>query len=229
MPQPLQHLLPPHFLRVLPTVGFMALAAFLGGCSHAGRTYNEINPEAAAADVRAHNGYEDLKSVAPGTTKIVLRGEGNATIGKTVKFAVSSMTEPCTGFSAIGATQETGHGVLLPGIAKMLGGLSKISSMGHVQAFLVHTPTPDQPIQIRGEANWTEESETVIGNIKTKTIYPRSCGPLTSKFKPLTNHAYTVEFSVESGDLCSQRVMDATNPDAPVPVAAEHVHNCPKS
>ncbi len=165
---------PMHFLRVLPSIGLMALSvAYLGGCANAGRTYKEINPEAAAADVRAHNGHEELKSVPPGTTKIVLRGEGNATVGKQIKFAVSTMSEPCMGFSPIGSTQQSGHGVLLPGIAKMVGGLGKIGSMGKNKPFLVHQPSPDQSIQVSGETHWSEvETVSVVGNLKTTTSIP---------------------------------------------------------
>ena len=221
--------LPSYFLRVFPSIGLTALSLTLfGGCSHVGRTYDEINPEAAAADVRAHNGYEELKSVPPGTTKIVLRGEGNALIGKLVKFSVSTTSEPCQSFRLLGSTQQAGHGVLLPGIAKMVAALGKVNSMGKTQPFLVSQPSPDQSIQFSGEAHWTEETESVVGNIKTKTLFPRSCGPLISRFKPSANHAYTVAFVLESDGLCTQRVMDATNPDAPIPAEAESVNNCPK-
>ncbi|MDO8769399.1 MAG: hypothetical protein Q7K57_11985 [Burkholderiaceae bacterium] len=220
------------FWRPSPSIGLLVLPLFvLAGCSNVGRTYKEINPEAAAADVRAYNGYEELALVAPDKTKVVLRGTGDGAEGKMVDFSGSTMNEPCRDFSHIGSTQQTGHGVLLPGIAKMLGGLSKVGSMGKAQPFLVYSPIPSQPIQIRGTARWVEKSRSAApqygAGAELVTTTKLFCGPLVKKFTPLANHAYVVEFVMGEKEFCSLSVMDATNRDAPVPVLAENITICP--
>ena len=221
---PISNKIPKDSLRTKLTLGLLACAS-LSACTNIGRSYDQINPEAAAADVKANNGYSALNSVTPDTAKIVLHSDGKGSPGTIVAFSIGPADEPCSSLSTIGTVADTGHGRLLPGIAKMLGGMSRMSG---AKPFLVNERVADRPLQIRGYASSTRESTQQYGTTTTTTLYYKtSCGPITSKFIPLPNHAYWVKFTRDSEKSCSQQVMDATDRDAPVPVPTEVVASCP--
>lgn len=176
-----------------------------------GCTYSQINPEAAAADVRANTGYNELKEVEPGTAKLVMRTFGTSA---NAQFAVSTAEVPCQGFQHLGAAAYTGSGVVYPWIASALRAGTRASP------YLVHEATPGQPIQIRSTGNWS----TGGANVPYRT---GSCGPVVVSFTPVENHAYTIEFVWGEKMSCRLAVMDATAPDVPQPVEVRVIPGCP--
>jgi len=177
----------------------------------AGCAYSQINPEAAAADVRANTGYNELKHVESGTAKLVMRTFGNSA---NAQFAVSTVETPCQGFQHLGAAAYTGNGIVYPWIASALRAGTRASP------YLVHEAKPGQPIQVRSTGSWS----TGGGNVNYRT---GSCGPVTVSFRPAENHAYTVEFVWGEKMSCRLAVMDATDPDAPRPVEVRSIPSCP--
>ncbi|WP_339095305.1 hypothetical protein [Variovorax paradoxus] len=176
-----------------------------------GCTYSQINPEAAAADIRANTGYNELKDIEAGTSKLVMRTFG---ISANAQFAVSTSEAPCQNFQHLGAAAYTGSGVVYPWIASALRAGTRASP------YLVHEAAPGQPIQIRSTGNWS----TGGTNVAYRT---GSCGPVTVSFTPVENRAYTVEFVWGEKMSCRLAVMDATDPDAPRPVEVRSIAGCP--
>ncbi len=181
----------------------------VGGC-----TYSQINPEAALEDVRTNNGYYELKSVEPGSTKLVLRTPGVAAASAAAQYAVSTAEAPCEGFQHLGAAASAGHGVVYPWIARA----TRVGS--GAEPFLVHEATPGQPIQVRGIGKWSTGGANIA-------FQHGSCGPEVVRFTPQADRAYAVEFIWGKGMSCRLAVMDATDPDAPQPVASRPVPGCP--
>lgn len=188
----------------------------LSGCADLGRSYSEIDPEGAAADIRKNSGYFALRSVTPGTAKIVMRSEGS---GSTVNFSVSTSGVACEDFKSVGRTRFTGRGIIYPWIADFS------QSMSGTKGFLESEVVPGRSVYIRSSSSWAE-SNSVPGSGITTASSGR-CGPLISKFDPEKNHAYLVRF-VWNEWGCTQYISDATNPDAPVLIPAEEVFNCTK-
>jgi hypothetical protein len=176
-----------------------------------GCTYSQINPEAAAADVRANTGYNELKDIEPGTSKLVMRTFGTSA---NAQFAVSTSEAPCQNFQHLGAAAYTGSGVVYPWIASALRAGTRASP------YLVHEAAPGQPIQIRSTGNWSTGGANV-------TYRTGSCGPVTVSFTPAENRAYTIEFVWGEKMSCRLAVMDATDPDAPRPVEVRSIAGCP--
>ncbi|MET3183774.1 UNVERIFIED_ORG: hypothetical protein ABIC43_006966 [Variovorax guangxiensis] len=177
-------------------------------------TYSQINPEAALEDIRTNNGYYELKSIEPGTAKLVLRTPGAAATSAAAQFAVSTAEAPCEGFQHLGAAASSGHGVVYPWIARA----TRVGS--GAEPFLLHQATPGQPIQIRGIGRWSTSGAGVA-------FRAGSCGPVALRFTPAENRAYAVEFIWEKDMTCRLAVMDATDPDAPQPVVANSIPGCP--
>ncbi|RUR67614.1 hypothetical protein EJP67_11170 [Variovorax guangxiensis] len=177
----------------------------------AGCTYSQINPEAAAADARANTGYNELKDIEPGTSKLVMRTSGTSA---NAQFAVSTAESPCQGFQHLGAAAYTGSGVVYPWIASALRAGTRASP------YLVHEATSGQTIHVRGIGNWSTGGANVA-------YRAGSCGPVTVSFTPAESHAYTVEFVWGEKMSCRLAVMDATNPDVPQPVEVRNVAGCP--
>lgn len=191
------------FAKLLPLI---AVSAVLGGCA-----YSEINPEAAREDIRQHNGYYDLREVEPDAAKIVVRAAGSS---YPAHFSVSASSQSCQDFKPVGEVAYTGRGLVYPWIANM-GQRGRRSN-----PYLVHDAKPGVPIQVRGYGSWADGTGAGYrtGN----------CGPVTTKFTPEAGRGYTVDFVWGSKPACSLVVMDATDPDAPVPVPAALVPNCPR-
>ncbi|MGQ2992728.1 hypothetical protein [Variovorax sp.] len=183
---------------------FVAIA--IAGC-----TYSQINPDAAAEDVRANSGYNELKDIEPGTSKLVMRTFGTSA---NAQFDVSTSEVPCQSFQHLGVAAYTGSGVVYPWIASALRAGTRASP------YLVHEATPGQPIQVRSIGNWNKSGAGVA-------FHTGSCGPMTVRFTPVVNHAYTVEFIWGEKMSCHLAVMDATDPDAPQPVMANSIPGCP--
>lgn len=189
---------------------FVTIAsALLSACA-----YSTINPEAALADVRANNGYNELKDIEPGTAKLVMRTFGAVGTTSNAQFAVSTAEASCQGFQHLGAATYTGNGVVYPWIARA----TRVGT--RAEPYLVHEAMPGQPIQVRGFGQWS----TGGTNVAFRT---GSCGPMAVRFTPVENHAYTVEFVWEKGLSCRLAVMDATDPDAPQPIEARAIPGCP--
>lgn len=197
-----------HYLNY-KNVGQIVLLGVLCGCS-AGKTYREIDPEAAAKDERATNGYYSLKAANNGKARIVLRSEKRP---YGVNFSSSSSTTSCQDFKTIGNVMDAGHGVVYPWIAKLS------SKMTRSKTFIEADIEPNESIQIRGYGSWVNDD--------TFFITRGNCGPITSTFTPAADHAYLVQF-IWDGNACSQVISDATNPDSPIPLPVETVFSCPK-
>lgn len=179
-----------------------------------GCTYSQINPEAALEDIRANNGYYELRSIEPGTAKLVLRTPGAMATSAAVKFAVSTAEASCKDFQHLGAAASSGHGIVYPWIARA----TRVGS--GAEPFLVHQATPGQPIQIRGIGNWSTGGTNIA-------YRAGSCGPVAVRFTPAENRAYAVEFFWTKGMSCRLAVMDATDPDALQPVEVREIPGCP--
>jgi hypothetical protein len=170
-------------------------------CATTGCTYQSINPEASLADKRANNGYHELRDVEPSATKIVLRSAGTAF---PVRFSVAADAQSCK-LTPLGNVSYTGRGIVYPWIANML------QRKNGTQPFLVHEPEPGKPIQVRGYGSWADGSGV--------SYRSGHCGPVYAEFTPQAGHAYTVDFLWGNNPACSLVVNDASDPDAPVPVA----------
>ncbi|WP_237726122.1 hypothetical protein [Variovorax sp. CF313] len=179
--------------------------AMLSACA-----YSEINPDAALADIRANNGYNELPEVEPGSAKLILRAAGS---GYPANFSVSSSPQACRDFTSLGSVAYAGRGIVYPWIA------SAVQRGRRTEPYLVHEAKPGEPIQVRGYGSWADGTGSGY-----RTGH---CGPVTAQFTPQDAHAYTVEFVWGSNPACSLNVMDATNRDAPVSVPVQIVADCP--
>jgi hypothetical protein len=187
---------------------FLVLAAL---CLLTACTYQKINPEAATADIRASNGYEALRSVQPGTARLVVRSRGDP-----AHFYVSTSPQACQEFQSLGLVVYGGQGLVYPWIAKAVQGGRRI--LGDVEHYRVHDAKPGEPIQVSGYGTWSTNAGLGYRS--------GHCGPVVERFTPQEGHAYTVDFLWGRKPACSLVVMDATNPDAPVAVPTEQVAGC---
>ena len=184
----------------------LALVLSLQGCS-LGKSYQQIDPEGADREVKAHNGYMALKNgAAPGTAKLVMRPEGAP---ESVRFATSTSPSNCQGFGSDREMMEMGRGVLLPSIAKL------VSEPGRPE-YLESNLTPGESIQVRAYVS----SIDVLFN----PMSFRNCGPRTARFTPKEGHAYLARLLI--GEACMLVIDDATDPDALRPIEVEIVPAC---
>lgn len=189
----------------------LVLIAMAGGVLSA-CAYRDINPEAALADERANNGYNELRDVEAGTARLVLRSVGAPF---PVRFSSSSSAQNCQGFSSLGNVAFAGRGVVYPWIA------NAVQRTHRSAPFLVQETKPGQPIQVRGDGSWSGGTGWDYRSGR--------CGPLVVSFTPQAGHAYTVEFVWGDRATCNLAVLDATNPDAPLPVPTQAIAGCPAS
>ena len=187
-----------------PVLAAGMLLTLLNGC-----TYSKLNPEAALEDIRANNGYYDLREIEPGTSKLVLRAAGTA---YPAHFSVSTSAQNCQGFQSLGEVAYAGQGNVYPWIAN-IGQRGRRSN-----PYLVHDAKPGEPIQVRGYGSWADGAGSGYRS--------GHCGPVTARFTPQGGHGYTAEFVWGDKPACSLVVMDATNPDMPVPVPAQAMEGC---
>jgi len=175
-----------------------------------GCTYRSINLEASLADVRSNNGYYELRDVGPGTAKVVVRTAGTAF---PAHFSISTAALSCQQFSDLGDVSFAGRGLVYPWIANAI-------QHGHrTEPFIVYEAKPGVPIQVRGYGSWADGSGVGYRS--------GHCGPLVTKFTPQDGRAYTVDFVWGGKPECQLVVMDATDPDTPVPVQAQPIGGCP--
>lgn len=110
-------------------------------------TFSELNPKAPLEDIRANNGYYDLREIEPGTSKLVLRAAGTA---YPAHFSVSTSAQNCQGFQSLGEVAYAGQGNVYPWIAN-IGQRGRRSN-----PYLVHDAKPGEPIQVRGYGSWAD-------------------------------------------------------------------------
>lgn len=194
---------------------FILTICALSGCSNLGKSYNQIDPERASADVRQSNGYFSLQTVSPGMAKLVMRSEGST---GNVQFSINTSSDNCKDFQILGTTKYSGEGVVYPWIAKL------VSQVSRTPGFLSKDLAPGQSVLIRSYGS--SVSSTSVPDHTTSTRLEK-CGPLFSRFTPIADHAYLVRFDWGSNS-CTQNVFDATNPDAPIPVPSEAIVVCEK-
>ena len=171
--------------------------------------YRDINPEAALADERANNGYNELREVDPGTAKLVLRTVGAA---YPARFSLSTSPQACQGFLSLGDVAYAGRGVVYPWIA------NAVQRTHRAEPHLVQEAKPGQPVQVRGDGFWAGGTGWDYRSGR--------CGPVVVSFTPQAGRAYTVEFVWGDRATCDLAVMDATNPDAPVLVPTQAIAGC---
>ncbi|MCR8957639.1 hypothetical protein M0765_007860 [Variovorax sp. S2] len=184
---------------------FLVFSAVLPAC-----TYSSINPDAALADIRANNGYDELRDVEPGTARLILRASGS---GYPAHFSVSTSPQACQNFALLGNVAYAGRGIVYPWIA------NAVQRGRRTEPYLVHEAKPGEPIQVRGHGSWADGTGSGYRS--------GHCGPVTAKFVPQDGHAYTVDFVWGNKPACSLSVMDATDPDAPVSISVEAIEGCP--
>lgn len=194
---------------------FILAICALNGCSNLGKSYSQIDPEHALADMRNSNGYFSLQTVTPGMAKLVMRSEGSP---GNVQFSINTSSDDCKDFQTVGTTKYSGEGVLYPWIAKLTAQASR------TPGFLSSDLTPEQSVIIRSYG--ASSGSISIPGHGTSTSWEK-CGPLFSRFTPIAGRAYLVRFEWSS-DKCKQSVFDATNPDAPIPVPSEAILTCEK-
>lgn len=182
-------------------------ATMLSAC-----TYSTINPEAAAADIRANSGYDELQDIEPGTARIVLRTAPGGS-GYPAHFSVSNAPQDCQGFKSLGSAAWAGRGVVYPWIA------NATQRGRRTEPYLVHEAKPGEPIQVRSYGSWADGTGSGFRS--------GHCGPVTARFTPQDGHAYIAEFAWGNTPPCSMTILDATQRDAPVPIAAQAVQSCP--
>jgi hypothetical protein len=167
---------------------------------------------AAAEDVKAANGHAELSQVEPGTSKIVLHGEGDYGTGARVDFGTSISEKDWQGLTRLGSTVQAGKGALLPSIAKLI---ARGNEMWNDKRYLVHTAVPGQTLQVSGYRNKVSSSTTLNGY--TSNSFRPPCGLVMVRFTSAADHAYVIKFVNEKSTwLCSMEVWDATSPDAPI-------------
>lgn len=194
-----------NILKWFDLIVFAAIVAvFLSACA-----YSEINPEAALADIRANNGYYDLRDVEADTSRLILRSAG---AGHAANFSVSTSLQACQGFTSLGTVAHAGRGVVYPWIA------NAVQRGRRTEPYIVYDAKPHEPVQVRGYGSWADGAGSAYRS--------GNCGPVVAKFTPENERAYTVEFVWGDKPACSLKVMDATNPDLPVPVPAEAIPGC---
>jgi hypothetical protein len=132
----ISHHPPQPVLLMRPAALFLVATA----CTLTARAYRDINPETAAADERANNGYEALRLVEPGTAKLVLRARG---AGYPAHFSVSASPQVCRDFVPSGYVAYSGRGIVLPWIARM--NERTRSAVTGQQPYLVHEAKPGVP------------------------------------------------------------------------------------
>ncbi|MEJ8826277.1 hypothetical protein WKW80_30360 [Variovorax humicola] len=186
------------------------LLAAVAGAMLCACTYSEINPDAAREDIRTNNGYYDLREIEPGTARIVVRAAGT---GYPAHFSVSTSAQNCQAFTSLGDVAYAGRGLVYPWIA------NATQRGRRSNPYLVHEAKPSEPIQVRGYGSWADGKDSGYRS--------GNCGPVTARFTPEAGHGYTVDFAWGDKPACRLVVMDATNPDAPVPVSAQVIAGCP--
>ncbi|MDQ0590735.1 hypothetical protein [Variovorax paradoxus] len=189
-----------------PGIFFAAIAtAMLSAC-----TYSEINPNAALVDIRANNGYDELRDVEPGTARLILRASGS---GYPAHFSVSTSPQACQNFASLGSVAYAGRGIVYPWIA------NAVQRGRRTKPYLVYEAKPGEPIQVSGYGSWADGTGSGYrtGN----------CGPMTARFIPQDGRAYTAEFVWGGKPACSLAIMDATDPDAPASVPLQAIPGCP--
>lgn len=95
---------------------------------------------------------------------------------------------------------------------------SAVQRTSRAEPYLVHEAVPGKTLQVRGDGTWS--SGAGLGYRSGR------CGPLVSSFTPQDGRAYTVEFVWGDQATCKLAVMDATVPDAPVPVSTQAIAGC---
>ncbi|MET3496347.1 hypothetical protein [Variovorax boronicumulans] len=196
-------------LRVEAMVSGVLLSIIAGAVLSA-CTYSEINPGAALADIRANSGYNDLIDVEPGTAKLILRSTGS---GYPASFSVSTAPQSCRDFTKLGNVAYAGRGIVYPWIA------NAVQRGRRTEPYLVHEAKPGEPVHVSGYGSWADGTGSGYRS--------GNCGPVTAKFTPQDGRAYIIEFVWGSKPACSLNVMDATDRDAPVPLAVQAIPNCP--
>ena len=185
-----------------------AWLAVSGAAWSADPAAKQLDPETLKQKVQESNGYLALKQgVAPGTSKIVLRGN---TVEKRHIFGLNFTEMPCDEYKVLEAITNPGWEQNIPAVAQRIARWHK----GFTEAAV----PPDQSVQVRagmGDFDWTMKN------------LPKglSCGPVHYQFTPKADKVYLAEFYYIE-NKCFLMVSDATDPDAPVPVPRESLRVC---
>ena len=178
------------------------------------KSYSESNPARALADVRGHNGYYTLQSVEPDKSKLVVRSSGAP---RGVQFTMTTDVANCEGMQYLGKTIDPGRGFRSPNDAYKI-----VKKEGDATEYVARDLTPGQSVIVRATSHWMQ----AIYMFNTTSYESGSCGPLYTRFTPVAGHNYLVQLNWEGYD-CTQGVVDASDPDNPVPIPSEPINMCP--
>ena len=182
---------------------FLCLVA---GCAGVGRSYDEIDPVAAQEDVRKHNGYYTLRSVTPGTAKLILRSEGHGA----ARFSINTSGDDCGNQEDLGRVSDFGRGKLLPAVSAFF---ESVQIGRKTVAFVARDVPPGKPVLMTASGSWIDKDAS------------GSCGPVRGKFKPAADRAYVAAFIWKDG-FCYLSIQDATDPDSPKSIRSEPIASC---
>ena len=198
---------------LLPRYFSLAVLAALSGCGLMvrGPSFIQLDAKDREEDIRRHNGYYELKSVTPGTAKMVARTVGNL---RSVDFEISQSGDVCKGFDKLGVAYYQGRGIAAPWVGDLL---AKTTSK---KEFLAKDLVPGQPVIVKGVGL----AASVDAGYIVKHV--GDCGPVYSKFTPVAGHAYLVQFHWSGDTVCKQTVVDATDPDKEIAMESEPIAAC---
>lgn len=176
------------------------------GCADLGHSYRQIDPAGALEDVRKHNGYYVLKALKAGSAKVVMNAHGAPF---SASFDVSASDRVCEGFTRVGTATDLGRGIVYPWVADMTASLSLGAK---AKGFVETEVTPGKRLQVRSSSYQHGRQFA-------------TCGPFALSFTPAVDRANLVQF-LWAERSCTMTVVDATNPDQPLPIQVENLASC---
>jgi hypothetical protein len=172
----------------------------LTGCAHKQPKPDNASTQQKQKRTRVKQADAD-KPADPNAAKLTFTATSGTPMA--VAYSMSTSTQMCEAFQSVGRVSDDPGKVLLPWIAKMTEKMNKAVSNAEVSR--TRYVQPGVPIQVKGV--YGDPDDPRIG----------SCGPLVTLFTPEPGKKYVVDFAFRSATICSQHVMDVTDPDHPAP------------
>ena len=164
----------------------------------------------AADDVKPLEPLPALPPLAEGSASIVYKSDGD---GMIVDYATTTEAETCKDLEPVGRVfaAELLRKKLLGFVARTVEKSNRL-----LKAYPQVDTTVDaaKPLQIRGYSSYSSSNGPFRSN--------GSCGPLTQRFTPQSQHRYQVVFNFVGGG-CEQTVSDVTMAEQPVAVEVERL------
>ena len=172
-------------------------AALLQGCGTIGKTYMEINPEAAKEEVRKAEGYYALKK---------FKEEQNPRSLSVFRYTPwhSSTHNMCEGekcikgqYERMGSTVDYSDGYLLPSVAKLI----RYTSLTSRKTFIAKEVEAGTFLMFK-----------VSGSSYGNSSSYQTCGPVYATLIPQAGNAYVVQYELKNS-RCRVLLYDANDPD----------------